>query len=464
MSARLVDTTEAEPWGAAVASLTRAFGPGNDRAHILLAGPPGSGKITAAKVCASLLGLAWFRVDLDIADLGALESSMSLTRHGVVPLRYGAGKSSLVVVTGLETFIGRGAAEAFTVVMRHMHRCVVVVNDASRFNAEKSATIHVSGITWDGMERIARRVPGSSTLSFDDFREIRQVHGRQRGDARRAQIETAQLVLARQLGVDIDIARDAAAHTYFTTARFLKGDRLEQLPSDMLNKKWISSNFPMVLSLEDAASFAATMAETELVDHDLVKDMLHSYGMALGRAMPCPDRLIPPPAPLPDSLRKLTRGEIARAGLSALGGGSCRFPFAHRGEHATMAKAKAKGRAKGKAKAKAKAMAASSSGGASSSSAGGGIAAFFSPQKGVPAMSEAVAAHPVTETSVPLPVKIEGEGHPLLSDDIQQYEGNGDHVNEDNVDATRIAFIVRGAESGARVLIDNIVEQSCAHV
>jgi hypothetical protein len=280
-SGLIVDETPTQSWGKGVQQLSRLMQ--SEQAHVVLSGPPGSGKNFAAKYVALKDGFSLIRLDVEEPGLQRLGEITSPVSSGVQSLKNLDGGPTLVVINGLEVFPEASRKAALDIAFFKMHRCVAIVNNAFPFKARD--VVYFDGISGLGMRQIIQSLPGSSVLTPADFDMLTIVDGKAQGDARRAMVNGEMMIAAKQRSLNIDCSMDGTAHNYFTTDRFLRKYKIASLPPDHLNASWIHANFPKVLTLDDASAFASTMAELDAfgASEELEQDIMHYSGSVFPR-------------------------------------------------------------------------------------------------------------------------------------------------------------------------------------
>jgi hypothetical protein len=229
----------------------------------VLAGPPGSGKWTAIQTAAAEQQLRIKEVSIDTACAKKAAYDLMLAR-GMVMDNRGNLYNSVTVLFGLEC-VTRDANVVLQEAWAH-ERCIVHINNPTGLIVQPPARlIYAKGFSWDSLDKAISQIEGHQMLTFEHRAALKRADGMRCGGIRRVKLPAEALIMTKRLGGDLDSQPDTAVHRYFNSLRFVRGERLATLPADKIKdcSGWIRANVARKLSLEDAATFAQTMAEND---------------------------------------------------------------------------------------------------------------------------------------------------------------------------------------------------------
>ena len=239
-------------------------------AVLVVGGPTGCGKLTAAQHCVEHAGYGLVEVVNESAAVNQVVATIQ--RAGRMLVTTGDSKPSAVVVTGIDGIQGgvSGLVDCSRQCKKHI---IILVNDTTRFSSLKAAELHRCNWSkpwsYEALRATMDAVPGSDTLTTQE----KGMMTRGCNDLRQLRIATELLVNAKRCDIDVPSVMfalcDNPAHQWFNTLDIVKG---KQLPTEHHNIGWLGGSYLGGLqstALEGAADFASNL---------VVADMLQQSG------------------------------------------------------------------------------------------------------------------------------------------------------------------------------------------
>jgi hypothetical protein len=263
-----VDLRETDPWGGLVHRLIGIF-KNQENFNIVLIGPPGSGKRSAIKLAAHQCGLKPWPTELDSWNPGKIETAAQFLRQTQIFDRESRGTKPCVhLLLGLDLCQpNHDYSRAFNAIRRGRN-VVAVCNDSTliRQYYPDDSIIWSKGFSWNGMQEMIDKLPGSQVLSFEDKLGLCRAEGETNGNIRRLRLAAEMLIKAKQLNLAVDGTVDTMPHNYFDSTRLLNRRRLDTMPSGKVSVAWASANLISNLPLEQAHAASTLVAEVDTLD------------------------------------------------------------------------------------------------------------------------------------------------------------------------------------------------------
>jgi hypothetical protein len=239
-------------------------------ALLLVSGPTGCGKLTAAQHCVahSAFGLVEI-VNESAAATGIIQA---IRRSGSMLTSTTNVGPSVIVVTGADG-VQSGMTELLSCIRQCKKHVIILVNSMVAFTTALGNEVFRCNWSkpwsYDALRATMDAVPGSDTLTTQE----KGVMTRGCNDLRQLRIATELLVNAKRCDIDVPSVMfalcDNPAHQWFNTLDIVKG---KQLPTEHHNIGWLGGSYLGGLqstALEGAADFASNL---------VVADMLQQSG------------------------------------------------------------------------------------------------------------------------------------------------------------------------------------------
>ena len=283
---RLLDTGIDETFGKLCRRLlTFLAGP---PALLVVAGPTGCGKLTAAQHCVARAGFGL--VEVVNQSAASTQIISTIKRSGNMLSSTGSCMPSVIVVTGADG-IQSGYPDLLSCSRACGKHVVVLVNDALPFATAKAAERH--RCSWhrpwssDALMAAIDEVPGANLLTIQE----KGVMMRSSSDMRQLKIATELLVNVKQHGCDeSELLRalvDSPVHQWYNTFSIMKG---ASLPTAHHNMNWIGGSYLCGLrpfALDNAADFANNLATADMLQQSSNSEFIDNFStLVLQHSMP----------------------------------------------------------------------------------------------------------------------------------------------------------------------------------
>ena len=254
---------------------------------LVVAGPTGCGKLTAAQQCVAHAGFGL--VEIVNQSVASTQIISTIKRSGNMLVAAGESKASVIVVSGTDG-IQSGYADLVACSRVCGKHVVILLNNATAFSAARATELH--RCSWDrpwsvdALRDTIDAVHGSDLLTMQE----KGMMVRQCTDIRQLKTATEMLVMAKKLGCEdeagLRAAVDHPVHRWYDAFEIIKGTRLPTAQHDV---HWIAGSYLGGLpsaSLDAAAEFASNLT---LVDTLQPSDSFNSdpfSTLVLQSAMP----------------------------------------------------------------------------------------------------------------------------------------------------------------------------------
>jgi len=235
-------------------------------AVLVVGGPTGCGKLTAAQHCVEHAGYGLVEVVNESAAATGVISKIK--RSGSMLVSTGDCMSSVFVVTGSDG-LQSGISELLQCSRRCKKHVIILVNNAAAFGVLPSAELY--RCSWhqpwssDALMAAIDEVPGANLLTIQE----KGVMLRSSIDMRQLKIATGLLVSVKQHGCDeSEVLRalvDTPVHQWYNAFDIVKGKRL---PAERHDMNWIAGSYlsgMTVGTLGEAAQFAENLSLADML-------------------------------------------------------------------------------------------------------------------------------------------------------------------------------------------------------
>ena len=251
-------------------------------ALLVVTGPTGCGKLTAAQHCVTAAGLGL--VEIVNESAAATRVVSEIKRSGNMLVATGDCKASALVITGAD-----GMQSGYASLLDCARACgkhvIVIVNNAAPFATAKAAELH--RCSWnrpwssDALMATLNAVPDSGLLTVQEKGALI----RHCSDMRQLKTAVEMLVMAKRQGCDTSSAlhavMDTPVHQWFNALAIMKGGRLEASCHDL---NWLAGSYLGGLhSLGGAAEFASNLAVVDMLQQSEQSDF---PGLVLQSSVP----------------------------------------------------------------------------------------------------------------------------------------------------------------------------------
>jgi hypothetical protein len=255
---------------------------------LVVGGPTGSGKLTAAQHCVAHAGYGL--VEIVNESAAASQVIATIQRSGSMLVSTGESQSSVIVVSGADG-IQTGLSELLECSRHCRKHVIVLVNGPVAFASANAAEQH--RCSWhqpwscDALQAALDAIPGVDLLTVQE----RGVLIRHCSDMRQLKLAVETLVCAKRHGCDdSEVLRalcDSPVHQWYNTLAIIKGRRL---PTEQHNLGWIGGSYlggMQSTSLEAAAEFANNLAVADVLQQsDCCEFSDHFSALVLQSSMP----------------------------------------------------------------------------------------------------------------------------------------------------------------------------------
>ena len=257
-------------------------------ALLLVSGPTGCGKLTAAQHCVahSAFGLVEI-VNESAAATGIIQA---IRRSGSMLTSTTNVGPSVIVVTGADG-VQSGMAELLSCIRQCKKHVIIPVNSMVAFTTALGNEVFRCNWSkpwsYEALRATMDAVPGSDLLTIQE----KGVMTRGCNDLRQLRIATEMLVNAKRCDFDVPSVMfalcDSPVHQWFNTLGIMTG---KQLPAEQHNIGWISGSYlggmqSTPLSLSAAAEFASNLTVSDMLSDDCEFGDAYST-LVLQHAMP----------------------------------------------------------------------------------------------------------------------------------------------------------------------------------
>ena len=233
---------------------------------LIVSGPTGCGKLTAAQHCVAHAGYGLTEVVNQSAS--SKQVITTIQRSGSVLTSTGSSKPSVIVVTGADGMDG-GLSDLVNCSRRCGKHVIVLVNNPTPFGALPVAQLYRCSWqqpwSWTAVSACIETVDGSGLLTVQEKGAL----ARNCKDIRQLKIMAEQMVSAKRHGCnDADIRSalcDTPAHRWYDALEITKGTRL---PTERHHIEWLGGSYLGGLqstSLDAAAEFADSLVVADLL-------------------------------------------------------------------------------------------------------------------------------------------------------------------------------------------------------
>lgn len=253
---------------------------------IVICGPPGSGKMTAAiEVAAEACGMALSVEENQFAKAEPFAANLKYCNPSV--LRRSAGDVSsvpaLTVITQFEAIVPNERRSALKAATQFEPVTMVIpVNSIWREQVPSAMRlVYHEGFSQRAVKEALSKIPGFQWLPRNLKEKVLFVDGVAAGDLRRAQTAAKLLIHARALGEAIDADVDTAAHQNQNCVKFMNMQTGHGLAPHQLEEayNWIQANVSSCLDLDDAADCAGELAQLQCTRvPETLGETLHALG------------------------------------------------------------------------------------------------------------------------------------------------------------------------------------------
>ena len=245
---------------------------------LVVGGPTGCGKLTAAQHCVALAGCGL--VEIVNQSAAATDIVSKIRRSGSMLTTTGSCAPSVITISGADG-LQSGAAE----LLRYSRQCkkhvIILMNNTTIFGTLPVAQLYrcswQHAWSWKALLSTVDAVANSNMLTTQQKGSL----VRNCSDMRQLKIATGLLVSAKQHGCDESEVMcalcDSPVHQWHNTLAIMKG---ASLPTEQHSLGWIAGSYLGGLpsgSLEGAASFAGNL---------VVADMLQQFDAGDGQTDP----------------------------------------------------------------------------------------------------------------------------------------------------------------------------------
>ena len=255
---------------------------------LVVGGPTGCGKLTAAQHCVSHAGLGLVEIVNQSAAATGIISEIK--RSGSMLVTTGDCKCSVIVVSGADG-LQSGYADLLACSRACGKHVIVLVNNVVPFATVKATESHRCSWSkpwsWGALLSAFDAVPGSASVT----KQERDVLIRHCSDMRQLVTVTEMLARTKQLGYSdssvLQALVDTPVHQWYNTLAIMKG---QPMSTDCHNIGWIGGSYlngMQSTALEGAASFSSNLVVADMLQQSGGCEFDDDYSaLVLQHAMP----------------------------------------------------------------------------------------------------------------------------------------------------------------------------------